>query len=249
MPQEQFYDKAFAELFHHPKFIRSLLLDFIDEEWVCLIDLDSMKIEEGEHKSMGDRPLRSDLVISFDFLAGPGGAPEHGSEVPPSPKGFSIYLLLEYLSRLYRRQKSNRLYPVIPIVIYNGIVPWREKPVFEEQFVFIPDSLRPNLPLYRYILIDEGRYDEALLRRLKGEVAAFFRIDTVDLGNREAAADRIIEVLQEMRGQDEEIHSLLSRYVEEYIKRRRKPMLAQRWEALLEKNKEEGLEIVTHLMQ
>lgn len=43
MPTEQFYDGAFAELFHHPKFIRSLLLDFIDEEWVLMIDLDSMQ--------------------------------------------------------------------------------------------------------------------------------------------------------------------------------------------------------------
>ena len=67
MPQEQFYDGAFAELFHHPKFIRSLLLDFIDEEWVRQIDLDSMKIEDGVHKGMGERPLFSDMVISFDF--------------------------------------------------------------------------------------------------------------------------------------------------------------------------------------
>src|SRR6056297_1626750 len=71
MPQEQFYDGAFAELFHHPKFIRSLLLDFIDEEWVRQIDLDSMKIEDGVHKGMGERPLFSDMVISFDFLNRP----------------------------------------------------------------------------------------------------------------------------------------------------------------------------------
>jgi len=304
MAQEQFYDGAFAELFHHPKFIRSLLLDFIDEEWVLMIDLDSMKIEEGVHKGIGERPLYSDMVISFDFLnrplrdvsttrsddtgtterhlsgKGDPGPEEKQSEeepevekkavsaVPRSPKGFSIYLLiefqssaesmslriLEYLARLYRRQKKDRLYPVIPVVIYNGIASWNERPVFEEQFAFIPNSLRPYLPLYRYILIDEERYDDELLGRLKGAVASFFRIDKVDLNEREAAAEKIIEVLREIGEQDTETHDLLIKYVEgifswkgienekveEYIKKRRKTMLAQRWEAIKEESKEEG---------
>jgi len=314
MPQEQFYDGAFAELFHHPKFIRSLLFDFIDEEWVRQIDLDSMKIEDGVHKGMGERPLFSDMVISFDFLnkalkvvsgagscepgakeqhlpgaggterkggAGPGpgkksaeGKPkdETGSlpDVPQSPTGCSIYLLLEfqssaesmslrileYLARLYRRQESKHLYPVIPIVIYNGIASWSEKPVFEKQFAFIPDSVRPYLPLYRYILIDEERFDEELLRKLKGAVAFFFRIDKVDLKKRDTVAERILEVLREMRRRDPEIHDLLSKYVEgifslrgienekveEYIKKRRKPMLAQRVEEMKNQIREEGRE-------
>ena len=98
--------------------------------------------------------------------------------------------------------------------MYNGLEPWSENPNFFSKFGFIPDSLRPYIPLYRYILIDEGRYDKELLAKLKGAVAAFFQIDTVDLDNREAAAETIIAVLREMRARDPEVFLLLSKYIE-----------------------------------
>lgn len=292
MPQEQFYDRAFIELFHHPKFIRSLLLDFIDEEWVRMIDLDSMHIEDGVHKRIGEPSLYSDLVISFDFQEegeessgqenslegetagkprGKRGASENQepeSKSKTRQKDFFLCLLLEfqssyepmslrileYLARLYRRQKTGHLYPVIPIVIYNGIASWREKLVFEEQFPFIPYSARPYLPLYRYILIDEKRYDDELLRKLKGAVAFFFRIDKVDLKKQDTIAERIIEILREVKDLDPGVHDMLSKYVEgifsykgieneqvdEYIKKRRKSMLAQRVEEMKDQIREEG---------
>lgn len=89
MKEKKFYDSAFAELFHNPKFIRSLLLDFIDEPWVHMLDLSSMRIEEGEHKKMNSKTLRNDLIISFDFAA--------AEPLSLSP-GFSIYLLIEFQS-------------------------------------------------------------------------------------------------------------------------------------------------------
>lgn len=249
MPMKNYYDHSFAELFHHPKFIRSLLFDFVDEPWVYLLDLNTMNIEA----------LRNDLIVSFSYIDS-----RNTDEAPD----FSIYLLmefqssrepmsirlLEYLSRIYQKQSKAKLCPIVPIVVYNGLEPWSENPDFFSKFKFVPASLQPYIPLYRYILIDEGRYDLSLLDRLKGAVAAFFRIDTVDLTNRDAAAKTIIGVLREMKEQDPEVFLLLSKYIEglhvwrgiennrieEYINKRRKPMLAQRLDALREEGRREG---------
>lgn len=259
MPMKNYYDHSFAELFHHPKFIRSLLFDFVDEPWVYLLDLNTMNIEEGEHKNMTGKALRNDLIVSFSYIDS-----RNTDEAPD----FSIYLLmefqssrepmslrlLEYLSRIYQKQSKAKLCPIVPIVVYNGLEPWSENPDLFSKFIFVPDSLQPYIPLYRYILIDEGRYDLSLLDRLKGALAAFFRIDTVDLTNRDAAAETIIGVLREMKEQDPEVFLLLSKYIEglhvwrgiennrieEYINRRRKPMLAQRLDALREEGRREG---------
>lgn len=246
---KNYYDHSFAELFHHPKFIRSLLFDFVDEPWVYLLDLNTMNIEA----------LRNDLIVSFSYIDS-----RNTDEAPD----FSIYLLmefqssrepmsirlLEYLSRIYQKQSKAKLCPIVPIVVYNGLEPWSENPDFFSKFKFVPASLQPYIPLYLYILIDEGRYDLSLLDRLKGAVAAFFRIDTVDLTNRDAAAKTIIGVLREMKEQDPEVFLLLSKYIEglhvwrgiennrieEYINKRRKPMLAQRLDALREEGRREG---------
>ena len=109
MPKKNYYDHSFAELFRHPKFIRSLLFDFIDEPWVYLLDLNTMKIEEGEHKSMTGKALRNDLIVSFSYIdsikanEGPDFSIYLLMEFQSSREPMSLRLL-EYLSRIYQKQ-------------------------------------------------------------------------------------------------------------------------------------------------
>jgi hypothetical protein len=261
--EKNFYDRGMVELFRHPSFVKSLLTDIIREEWVSSLDLSSIRIEDGVHKEIGKPNRFNDLLVSFEALE--SGGP-----------GLSIYLLiefqhgndpislrlLEYLSRVYRRQHvkgSDRLrplHPVVPIVIYNGNTPWREEPCLLSRFPNLPESLRPYIPGFCYFLLDESRYDDQQLSRLKGAVGAFIRLDRVgNLEATEAAAKTIIGILNEMSRQDTEVTDLLSKYIEgllsyrgienrqvtKYIKERRMPMLAQELDRVLKKKWNEGV--------
>jgi hypothetical protein len=264
MINHSFYDQGMAELFRHPPFIRSLLTDIIAEPWVALLDLDHMQIEDGVHKEIEGPARFSDMVVSFPIKASDQG-----------PAELSIYLLiefqssyepmairlLEYLARIYKKQNPEKsagpLHPVVPIVIYNGEFPWSEDNQFIRRFPCLPDTLIPYIPDFRYFLLDEGRFDKNLLRKLKGAVASFIRLDTIDrLEHHDLMAKQIISILKELRDSDPESAMLLGKYMEGllshwgianeeasgYINERRKSMLGQRFERYVEEKVHEGIE-------
>jgi predicted transposase/invertase (TIGR01784 family) len=264
MINHSFYDQALAELFRHPPFIRSLLTDIIAEPWVALLDLDHMQIEDGVHKEIEGPARFSDMVVSFPVQTS-----------GDKPDGLSIYLLiefqssnapmslrlLEYLARIYKKQVPEKstapLRPVVPIVIYNGESPWSEDPQFIHRFRGITKGLIPYIPDFRYFLLDEGRFDKNILRKLKGAVASFIRLDTIDrLEHHDLMARRIIAILKVLRDSDPESAMLLGKYMEGllahwgiangeavgYINEGRKSMLGQRFERYVEEKVNEGLQ-------
>jgi hypothetical protein len=266
-----FYDQALAELFRHPPFIRSLLVDIIAEPWVALLDLDAMQIEDGVHKEIEGPARFSDMVVSFPVKA---DAAEKGAGGHRTAE-LSIYLLiefqssyesislriLEYLARIYKKQSPGKsagtLHPVVPIVVYNGESTWNENPQFIHRFPDLPSTLLPYIPDFRYFLLDEGRFDKKLLRRLRGAVASFIRLDTIDkMEHHNLMARQIISILKELRDSDPESAILLGRYMEGllshwgianeeavgYINERRKSMLGQRFERYVEEKVHEGIE-------
>ncbi len=271
----QFYDYGMAELFRHPDFINSLLTEIVAEEWVKLIDFDSLQLEDGVYKEIGEVAKYNDIVASFRCKAG------------SSCEGFSIYLLiepqrsqepmslrlLEYLSRVYRRQKVTgksrygTLHPVVPIIIYNGVKPWLEDPSFISRFPGLPPALRPYIPSFRYYLLDEGQFDKKLLSRLKGAAAAFIKIDTIAEPEKTKESARIIiDTLGELWKEHREASKLLAKYadallahkgienpgVTDYIiNRRRSPMFAEsldramknKWREGKKEGKQEGIAV------
>jgi predicted transposase/invertase (TIGR01784 family) len=264
MINHSFYDQGMAELFRHPPFIRSLLTEIVAEPWVALLDLDAMQIEDGVHKEIEGPARFSDMVVSFPFKT-----------VGRKPDGLSIYLLiefqssyepmalrlLEYLARIYKKQNPEKstapLHPVVPIVIYNGESSWKEDDQFIHRFPGLPDTLIPYIPDFRYFLLDEGRFDRKMLKKLKGAVASFIRLDTIDrLEHHDLMARQIIAILKELRDSDPESAMLLGKYMEGllahwgianeeavgYINEGRKSMLGQRFERYVEEKVHEGLQ-------
>ena len=168
--------------------------------------------------------------------------------------------------RIYNRQqegqnksKTERLSPVIPLVIYNGERGWRESPQFIALF---PESLQadpsllPFIPNFRYILIDENSFSDAFLSELKEAAAYFFLLDKTDIRKREKAEARILGILKELKSKEPEVFELLGRYIAgylkyrgvesreitEYITERGRPMLLQSMDEMYEQAKKEGLE-------
>jgi len=255
----KFYDEAFVEIFSNRKIVQSLLEDFITDEWVDLIDFSSMKVTKSVFKGIEDSKKESDLLLKFNTTKGKTEnlyifiLLEFQRTAKPM-----ILRLLEYLARIYKKQKTEhkKLFPVIPLVIYNGKEKWTEKNYFSQQFSDLPDGMLKYVPNFKYILIDICRFDDKLLEKLKDSISFFFLLDKTDIKEKDKAAKRIITHLKELKKSDPEIFKLLGRYItgllkykgveintiNEYISDRGLSMLEQSIDELMEEGREEGRE-------
>jgi predicted transposase/invertase (TIGR01784 family) len=217
----KYYDEAFMEVFTNVKIVKSLLEDFIKEEWVELIDFSSMESAKSVFKGINDSKRESDLLIKFKLTKKKPAnlyifvLMEFQSKAEPM-----ILRLLEYLTRIYKKQKTdhNTLYPVVPIVIYNGKEQWKELNSFIEHFPLISDDIKKYIPDFKYILIDIARFGDNLLESLKDAVSFFFLLDKTDIRKKDKAASRIIGILRKLQGEDPEIFKLLGRYITGLLK-------------------------------
>jgi len=255
----KFYDEAFMEIFSNRKIVKSLLENFVKEQWVELIDFSSMNAEKSVFKGISDSKRESDLLIKFRLKK-------------KKPEKLYIFILLEfqskaepmmlrlleYLSRIYKKQKAEgkTLYPVVPVVIYNGSEKWKEKNSLIEQFSLSSKEINRYIPDFKYILIDIARFGDELLTNLKDAVSYFFLLDKTDIRKKDKAAKRIIGILRELRKEDSEIFKLLGRYISEllkykgveidtindYIDDRGESMLAQSIDELKEEGLKQGIE-------
>ena len=139
--------------------------DFVKEQWVELIDFSSMKAEKSVFKGISDSKRESDLLIKFKLKK-------------KKPEKLYIFILLEfqskaepmmlrlleYLGRIYKKQKAEgkTLYPVVPVVIYNGSGKWSEKNNFIEHFSLSSNELNKYIPNFKYLLIDIANFGDEL---------------------------------------------------------------------------------------
>ena len=224
-----------------------------------------MKAEKSVFKGISDSKRESDLLLSFNLTK--TAQIEYGTS-----RTLYIYILIEfqstsipiimrafeYLLRIYIKQfqKNRILYPVIPIVIYNGNDRWTEKRNLRDHFALYNEELSKYLPIFEYILIDIARFDDKLLEKLKGATSSFFLLDKTDLTQREESEKRIVGILKKLIHSNPEIYNLLGRYisellqykgleiseVNEYINDRGESMLAQSMDKLYEQGIEQGIE-------
>ena len=266
----KFYDESFLEIFTNRKIVKSMLEDFVAEDWVKLIDFSTMKAKISVFKGISDSKKESDLLLEFKIKKDETKC--SAAQVVNQVESLYIFIFLEfqstskaiilrlfeYLARIYKKQrKKNRiLFPVVPIVVYNGKKNWTEKNTFKDHFFIYTDEIGKYIPDFEYILIDINCYDDDMLEDLKDAVSCFFLLDKTNLKERDKAAERIIRILKILKDADKETFNLLGRYItgllkykgveinsiNEYINDGGKSMLAQSLDELFEQGIEQGIE-------
>jgi predicted transposase YdaD len=178
-------DAAYKLLFSTREIVRDLITGFIADPWLGALDLATL---EKVPTNFVDRRLRqrtADVVWRVRTGA-------HGWTY--------LYLLIEFQSRsdhwmavrvmgyvallwqdLLRRdevlRRSRKLPPVIPVVVYSGLKPWRAATDVHELLTPVPDGFSVHLPRLKYLLIDQSRFDEAQLRTMRNLLAAVMRLE------------------------------------------------------------------------
>ena len=211
---KKFYDEAFREVFSNVNLVKSLLTDFVGEDWVTLIDFSTMKVKASTFKGISEDKRESDLLLEFSLKDNTKILIFILIEFQSAYEQMMLRLL-EYLLRIYREQlkTSDKLSVVVPIVIYNGTEAWKEDRQFIRYFQIPHDDLKKYIPDFKYILVDVNRLDDELLRRLKTEVSYFFLLDKTNLHDVEEASERIRGIFREIKDRYPGLSKLLARYM------------------------------------
>ena len=177
-------DKSYKLLFSHAQMVEELLRDFVREDWVKQLDFSTLEkynnsfVTEDLKKRFDDviwivrwGKQRLYIYILIEFQ----------SEID----NFMSVRIMTYLGLLYQDlimsetvRSGQKLPPVLPIVLYNGSQPWKNVPLdIRDAIARAPRGLEQYLPQLRYLLIDEGYYDNHELESSKSLVSALFQLE------------------------------------------------------------------------
>jgi len=176
------HDASYKLLFSHAEMIEDLLRGFVPQRWVQSLDFTTLERLNASYVSDDLRHRHDDVVWRVRF----------------QDRWLYVYLLLEfqasvdrfmavriltYTGLLYQdliRSQSlheERLPPVLPIVLYNGETRWTAATELAELIEPAPMELQAYQPQQRYLLLDEGAYNDTQLAGLQNLVAAVFRLE------------------------------------------------------------------------
>ena len=215
------HDGAYKKLFASPKMVRSLIAGFFSEELAAELDFTAMTPVNVEFRSQALDKRQSDTIWKI-----------------PSAQGQDVYVLfllefqsrvdhsmairvMLYVSLLYEMilgadtsLSGGRLPPVLPVVLYNGKVPWTARRSVREMIRCEVDSpLWNHQPDMRYYLIDVGALDLRALDEAGGPVALLFELERVEKPEHLAALiDKVREVVR-ANPELEELYVIWFKYV------------------------------------
>lgn len=199
MASENFpHDAAYKAFFSNPDMVKSLLLDFVPEEFIRHFDLYSLEECSASYIAADLQQRHDDIVWRVHW-----------------EKGWCyIYILLEFQStqdywmplrilaytsllweNLIRQgvlKTGDKLPPVFPIVIYNGEGAWTASRNIHELISILHDKLSGYQPSQKYFLLDENRISQLLLESAKGESAYIFRLEKAK------SAKEILDIANEL---------------------------------------------------
>ncbi len=177
------HDNGYKNLFSHPEMVRDLLTGFVHEPWVAELDFATLEKVSGSYVSDDLRDREDDVVWRVRFR-------ERWLyvylllEFQSTVDDFMAVRLLTYLGLLYQdiiKQKglteNDKLPPVLPLVLYNGVQRWHAAQEINTLIEPVPGRLQDYAPHLKYLLLDEGAIDESGPLALQNLAAALFRLE------------------------------------------------------------------------
>ncbi|MFV0476687.1 MAG: Rpn family recombination-promoting nuclease/putative transposase [Parahaliea sp.] len=192
-----YHDHGYKLLFAHPALVEDLLTGFVKEGWVARLDFSTLERVAGSYISDDLREREDDIIWRVRFGDKSGNmSGDKGwlyvyllMEFQSTVDRFMAVRMMTYLGLLYQdliRQKaltpSGRLFPVLPIVLYNGETRWHAAEDIADLIEPVPGGLERYRPQLSYLLLDEGAMvaSEASMDEpdaLRNTAVALFRLE------------------------------------------------------------------------
>ena len=192
------HDEHYKQLFAFPRMVEDLLRGFVAGDWIDQFDFTTLQKLSAEYVSDERRTRHGDTVWRFRHR----GAWLHVLvllEFQSTDDPDMALRILEYTTLLYRELARNdalgpdrRRPPVLPVVLYNGAVPWRAARDVSDLIAAVGPSLAPYQPSQRYIVLDERqvRNHDVPERNLMAAVVALEQSGSAE------DLQRVVEALQ-----------------------------------------------------
>ena len=157
-------DPVYKRLYAFPEMVADLLRSLFPDDALGA-DYDSLRRLPAEYVADDYRQRRGDAVWRLNAESAQGGwlhvlvLLEFQSTDDPS----MALRVLEYTAMLYRellREGSGGgelLPPVLPVVLYNGDLPWRSAAQVRDLVARTGSALSPYQPSQRHVVLDERR--------------------------------------------------------------------------------------------
>ncbi|TBV14299.1 Rpn family recombination-promoting nuclease/putative transposase [Stutzerimonas kirkiae] len=178
------YDAGYKLLFSNPEFVRDLLLGFVPQAWVGQVDFDSLEMLNGHYVSEDMQGRYEDMVWRLRFGEGDWVYLYLLLEFQSTPDRFMALRLLTYVGLFWQQlekqgqlTRDGRLPPVLPLVLYNGLRPWRHSTRLSDLCHPAPPGLQVFQPGFDYLLIDENQYPDSELNGRQNLVAMLMRLE------------------------------------------------------------------------
>ncbi|WP_292977328.1 Rpn family recombination-promoting nuclease/putative transposase [Nitrosomonas sp.] len=187
------HDHSYKLLFTHPEMVADLLRGFVKEDWVKDLDFSTLEKANGSYVSDDLRDRYDDIVWRIRWKNENVQGKDQSSvwlyvylliEFQSSVDWFMAVRIMTYIGLLYQdlirseAVKTNELLPpVLPIVLYNGGPRWQASVDIADLIIPAPGELEHYRPHLRYLLLDEGRYQDHELASLRNLSAALFRLE------------------------------------------------------------------------
>ncbi|MBS0286873.1 MAG: Rpn family recombination-promoting nuclease/putative transposase [Proteobacteria bacterium] len=163
MQNKNSYDEGFKQLFVHKILVKELLETLLDEGILKEFDLENMTQLKQQYYTDNLREFRSDTIWKINYRRKPLYVCfllEYQSDI----NQWMCLKILNYMSLLYQdilKKEQNilnetGLFPILPIVIYNGEKRWDPKCAHWMNMYksSLPDWLVPYQPSFQFWLLD-----------------------------------------------------------------------------------------------
>lgn len=179
------HDGSYKLLFGHKRMVEDLLRGFVREPWVDRLDFSTLEPYEGSYVTEDLQRLEQDMVWRVKWRGEPTWLYVYLLlEFQSRVERFMAVRMLTYLSLLYldlvkhkELTATDKLPPVLPLVLYNGEQRWRAPRQVGELIETGPGGLSVYQPSLEYLLIDEGELSEEELAPVRNLAAVLFRLE------------------------------------------------------------------------
>ena len=196
------HDHSYKLLFSHARMVRDLLEGFAGGEWLAGVDFTTLE-------RVSDAYVTDDLRARADDIIWRVRCGRHYVylllEFQSSDEPCMAVRVLTYVGLLYQDLIKAKTYSasgplpnVLPVVIYNGTSRWRAANEITSLLYESPSDLERYRPAHRYLLVDEGAYDDAHLARDDNLVATLFRLE--NCFERDQVTELVGAVVKQLRG-------------------------------------------------
>jgi predicted transposase/invertase (TIGR01784 family) len=159
------HDRFFKEMLTQPEAANDFLRHYLPPEVAEQLDLTATELVKDSFVDAELQTHYSDLLYKVRLLGGGDAYVYTLFEHKSLPDGRVAFQLLRYMVRVweYGLRQGERLWPIVPIVVYHGRARWQTATDFAS-LLDAPVALRLYQPDFRYWLCDLGQYDDAELQ-------------------------------------------------------------------------------------